>query len=154
MSNWKENLNIMLAMNGYYPVEKWNDTLYNWCRNWTIVVVECQGLSASASLTYEGGAKACIIKVKKDGLGVTDFLCQLQYRVNESGELAFCIRSVKGMDYHGFVLNGNTEDKEQYYQWETDETTEDLIFEEGFIMETITLSLSKYLDFIRSGNLI
>lgn len=149
MSNWKENLNIMLAMNGYHPVEKWNDTLYNWCRNWAGAVAECKGLSASVSSTYEGGAMATIIKVKKDGLGVTDYICQLQYRVNESGELSFYMRSVKGMDYHGFVLKGNTEDKEQFYRWESDETTEDLIFEEGFIMETITLSFSKYFDSMR-----
>jgi hypothetical protein len=154
MSNWKENLNIMLAMNGCHPVERWNETLFKWCRNWTRVIAESQGMSASVSTTFEGGAKATIIKVRKDGLCVTDFLCQLQYKVNESGELSFYMRSVTGMDYHGFILKGNMDNKEQYYLWESDENTEDLIFEEGYIMETITLSFRKYLDFMRGGSLM
>ncbi len=152
MDNWKNNLKNLMGNFGHHPIEKWNDNLCKSCIQWVKTIKEGKGLSAKLHAGYEDGNKLFQITVQRNGLSVSDFICRIQYRIDDSGAVSLMFKAVSDCNYAGYMLANAEDDKEKFYHWTIDEVSGIEIFEEGYILETVTIAFSRYLDFINGPN--
>lgn len=133
---------------GHHPIEKWNDNLCKSCAQWVKTINKGKGLSARLHTGYEDGNKEFQITVKIHGNPVTEFSCHVQYRIDDHGAVSLLFSAVSGFNYSGYVFSSAEEEKKSFYQWTNDEITGIEMFEEAYILETVTIAFGKYLDFI------
>ncbi len=152
MENWKKNLKALMGSHGIHPIEKWNDNLLTFGRAWANAVNETNGFYATANVRYENGNKVVQLMVKPTGYITTDFVCRMEYRIDEKGAVTLLMRAVNGFDYAGYIRNLAEEEKENFYRWSGDEISGIEIFEENYVLETVNIAFGHYLDFMRKGN--
>jgi hypothetical protein len=145
MENWRSNLNTLLRQHGYFTLTKWNEQLLTLIKKWAEQVSETDGINAQCSIEVEEFQKTYAVKVNFNGSPYNEFVCRMFYDINEDGIISLYVKTVKRFRLMDFILKSSNEEKSSFYEWQLDEHNGIEVFEEAYVLETLTIMFANYL---------
>jgi len=157
MEAWRNNLHNLLNQQKFYPYQEWNNTLYEWCKEYALEILRYDNLDACPRQLYkpDKGKVQLVIAYKN----VQPFIIYLQYvsdtdtktpvlQISFTEKIDFCKRFAKKFMNN---LTDENEEEEEYYKWIEDSIyfkDEPYALDKDFVLEYITIQFNKYLNLI------